>query len=54
MIRFKHFLRDESGMEFLQVAVIVLIVAALAVAVVAIGKAIKTTPQPLSVPSIPA
>ncbi len=42
MIRFKHFLRDESGMEFLQVAVIVLIVAALAVAVVAIGKAIKT------------
>ena len=42
MIRFKHFLRDEGGMEFLQVAVIVLIVAALAVAVVAIGKAIKT------------
>ena len=34
MIRFKNFLRDESGMEFLQVAVIVLIVA--------IGKAIKT------------
>jgi Flp pilus assembly pilin Flp len=42
MIRFKNFLRDESGMEFLQVAVIVLIVAALAVAIVAIGKAIKT------------
>ncbi len=41
MSRLKRFLRDESGMEFLQVAIVVLIVAALAIAVIAIGTAIK-------------
>ena len=41
MTRFKRFHRDESGMEFLQVAVIVLIVATLAVTIVSIGNAIK-------------
>lgn len=40
--KFKNFKNDESGMEFLQVAVVVLIVALLIVVVVAIGTAVNT------------
>lgn len=39
--KFKNFKNDESGMEFLQVAVVVLIVALLIVMVVAIGNAVN-------------
>lgn len=39
--KFKDFHNDNDGMEFLQVAVVVIIVALLAAAVIAIGTAIK-------------
>lgn len=39
--KLKAFHNDNNGMEFLQVAIVVIIVAVLAVAVIAIGTAIK-------------